>query len=190
MKNRPWYRILIFVGFLLIVAGITPGAYVLVRLGGGPAAKPLSVPVTLKQGTITSPDFAPTSSATQFITLDWNGIPLRQTAVDLDWKIVAGDGSVIQQGALTAILRGANTITLGQYQPTAGQHQKVVLDIHTDTEGDAAKATLNVGPAEQSVALSMDLPVVVTWAIWIGGPGLLLLIGLLIVKIRRERAEG
>jgi hypothetical protein len=180
----------VFFGFLLVVAGITPGAYVLARLGGNSSPKLLSVPVTLKQGSITSPEFTPASSATNFIALDWTGIPLRQTAVDLDWKILGSDGSVIQQGALTSILRGANNVTLGQYQPTAGQRQKVVLNVHTDTVGAGVNATLNVGPAETSVAVSNDIPVVVTWAIWIAGPGALLLIVLLFVKIRRERAEA
>jgi hypothetical protein len=175
---------------LLVVAGITPGAYVLARLGGNPNPKPLSVPVTLKQGTITTPEFTPASSATNFIELDWAGFPLRQTAVDLDWKIVAADGSVIQQGAATTILRGANNLTLGQYQPTPGQGQKVILNVHTDTVGSAVNATLKVGPAGESVAFSSDIPVVVTWAIWIAGSGALLLIVLLFVKIKRERAEA
>jgi hypothetical protein len=190
VKNWPWYRILVFVGFLLVVAGITPGAYVLARLSGNPNPKPFSVPVTLKQGTVTTPEFTPTSSGINFIELDWAGMPLRQTAVDLDWKIVTGDGSVIQQGAITTMLRGANNLTLGQYQPTPGQLQKVVLNVHTDTLGTAVNATLKVGPAGESVAFSSDIPVVVTWATWIAGPGALLLIVLLFVKIRRERAEA
>jgi len=190
VKNWPWYRILVFFGFLLVVAGITPGAYVLARLSVNPNPKPLSVPVTLKQGTITSPEFTPAASSTNFVELDWAGIPLRQTAVDLDWKIVTGDGSVIQQGALTTILRGANNVTLGQYQPTAGQRQKVVLNVHTDTIGAGVNATLKVGPSGESVAFSNDIPVVVTWALWIAGPGALLLIVLLFVKIRRERADA
>jgi hypothetical protein len=176
VKNWPWYRILVFFGFLLVVAGITPGAYVLARLSVNPNPKPLSVPVTLKQGTITSPEFTPAASSTNF--------------VELDWKIVTGDGSVIQQGALTTILRGANNVTLGQYQPTAGQRQKVVLNVHTDTIGAGVNATLKVGPSGESVAFSNDIPVVVTWALWIAGPGALLLIVLLFVKIRRERSDA
>jgi hypothetical protein len=175
---------------LLVVAGITPGAYVLIRLGGSPPPTPLSFPVTLKQGTVTSPDFTPTSSATSLIELDWNGFPPRQTAVDLDWKIVADSGSVLQQGSLTTILRGANNVTLGQYQPTPGQGQKVVLNVHTDTEGVGVNAILKVGSPEQPVALSYDLPRVASWAIWIGGPGALLLIGLLIMKFNYDRKES
>ncbi len=189
VKNWPWYRILVFLGFLLVVAGITPGAYVLARLGGSPNPKPVLIPVTLKQGTFTTPEFTPASTGTNFVEIDWAGIPLRQTAVDLDWKIVAADASVIQQGAVTTILRGANNITLGQYQPTAGQSQKIVLNVHTSTEGSAVNATLKVGPAGESVAFSNDIPVVANWAMGIAGPGALLLLLLLFVKIRRERED-
>jgi cytochrome c-type biogenesis protein CcmH/NrfF len=47
-----------------------------------------------------------------------------------------------------------------------------------------------VGPSGESVAFSNDIPVVVTWALWIAGPGALLLIVLLFVKIRRERSDA
>jgi hypothetical protein len=181
------YRILVFVGCLLVVAGVTPGAYVLVRLGGSPPPTPLSFPVTLKQGSITSPEFTPTSSATTPIELDWNGFPARQTGVDLDWKIVADNGSVLQQGSLATILRGANNVTLGQYQPTQGQGQKVVLNIHSDTEGTGVNAILKVGSPDQPVAFSNDIPRVAAWALWLAGPGTLLLVVLLIVKFISER---
>jgi hypothetical protein len=172
---------------LLVVAGIAPGVYVLVKLGGSPPPTPLSFPVTLKQGTITTSEFTPTSSATSLIELDWNGFPARQTAVDLDWKIVADNGSVVQQGSLATILRGANTLNLGQYQPTPGQAQKVVLNVHSDTLGAGANAILKVGSPEQPVALSYDLPRVASWALWVGGPGALLLLVLLFMKFNYER---
>jgi hypothetical protein len=187
VKNRFVYRILVFVGCLLVVAGITPGAYVLVRLGGSPPPTPLSFPVTLKQGTITSPEFTPAFSSTSLIELDWNGFPARQTGVDLDWKIIADNGSTLQQGSLATILRGANTVTLGEYQPTPGQGQKVVLNVHSDTEGAGVNAILKVGSPEQSFALSSDIPRVAAWAVWLAGPGFLLLIVLLFVKYVGER---
>jgi len=190
VENRLVYRILVLVGCLLVVAGITPGAYVLVRLGGSPPPTPLSFPITLKQGTITSSEFTPTSSATTPIELDWNDSPPRQTGVDLDWKIVADNGSVLQQGSLATILRGANNVTLGQYQPTPGQGQKVVLNVHNDTEGAGANAILKVGSPEQPVALSYDLPRVVAWALWVAGPGALLLLVLLIMKFNYERKSA
>jgi len=187
VKYWPWYKILVFFGFLLVVVGVMPGAYVVFQLGSGNHAKPLSVPVSLKQGVFTSPEFTSDSSGPYLVELDWRGFPPRQTAVDLDWMIVADNGSVIQQGTLSTILRGANTLPLGQYKPSSGQHQKVVLNVHTDTAGTGVNAQLEVGPQENSLTLSSELPLVSMWALFVALPGALLLLVMLIVKAIRER---
>ena len=50
VKKWPWNKILVWVGWLLLVVGVTPGAYIFVRLGATlTIQKPLSVPVSLKQ---------------------------------------------------------------------------------------------------------------------------------------------
>jgi len=52
------------------------------------------------------------------------------------------------------------------------------------------RAILKVGSPEQPVALSYDLPRVVAWALWVAGPGALLLLVLLIMKFNYERKSA
>jgi hypothetical protein len=128
VKKWPWNKILICVGWLLVVAGVAPGAYLLVRLGNAHNQKLLSVPVSLKQGAFTSPNFTAGPDGDYLIGLRWDPIPARQTSVDLDWKIVADNGSVVEHGSFNNLLRGANAVTLGSYKPISGQREQIVLD--------------------------------------------------------------
>jgi hypothetical protein len=181
--------ILVCVGWLLVIAGITPGTYILVQLGSAHNQKPLSVPVALKQGGFTSPYFTAGSSDDYQIDLTWDLIPARQTSVDLDWKIVADNGSVIEQGAFNNLLRGANTIRLGSYKPTPGQREEIVLDVHADVDQGGAHAKLEIGPPDTSSRLSGAIPFASGWAVVVTIPGaILLLIVVLVGTIRRKKS--
>jgi hypothetical protein len=188
VKKWPWKNILVCVGWFLLVVGIIPGTYILVRLGSAHSEKPLSVAVSLKQGEFTSPTFTAGGGDDYLIDLTWDLFPARQTSVDLDWKVVADNGSVVQQGSFNNLLRGANTIRLGTYKPNPGQREKVVLNVHEDVDQGGAHAKLDVGPAESWLGLANDIPFAAGWAFLVAGPAMLLLLGIAVVgTIRRKR---
>ncbi len=190
MKNWLWNKIFVSVGCLLVVAGITPGTYILVQLGSAHKEKPLSVPVSLKQGIYTSPSFTTGSGGDYLIDLNWDMIPARQTLVDLDWKIVAENGSVLEQGSFNSDLRGANTIRLGSYKPESGQREQVVLDVHQDVDQGGAHAKLEIGPQDTSLGLSNQIAFAAGWAAYVAGPGILLLIIWLILRTSRRKTSA
>jgi hypothetical protein len=190
LKKWPWKNILVCAGWLLLVVGIMPGAYILVRLGNTHSEKPLSVPVSLKQGEFTSPAFTAGSGGDYLVDLTWDLFPARQTSVDLDWKVVADNGSVVQQGSFNNMLRGANTIRLGSYKPNPGQHEQVILNVHADVNQGGAHAKLDVGPAESWVGLASDIPFAAGWAFVVAGPGILLLLGIAVVGGIRRKKSG
>ena len=190
MKKWPWNKILVCVGWLLLVVGIAPGAYLVVRLGSSHHAKPLSVPVTLKQGVISSPYFTPDSSGTYLVELNWDSFPARQTDVELDWKIEDENGSVIQQGSFGSILRGSNTVPLGEYQPTPGQRQRITLNVHQDVLGTSANTKIEIGPPDTTSQLSYLIPLAAEWAAFLAIPGAILLIALLIVGTMRRKKSA
>jgi hypothetical protein len=190
VQKWPWKNILVCVGWLLLVVGVAPGAYILMRLGNTHSEKPLSVPVSLKQGEFTSPTFTADGSRDYLIDLTWDLFPARQTSVDLDWKVVADNGSVVQQGSFNNLLRGANTIRLGSYKPNPGQRERIVLNVHADVDQGGAHAKLDVGPMESWLGLANDLPFVSGWAFLVAGPGVLLLLGLAVVGGFRRRKVG
>lgn len=190
MKKWPWKMILVCVGWLLVIAGITPGAYILVRLGSSHNQKPLSVPVSLKQGGFTSPYFTANSSDEYQIDLTWDLIPARQTSVNLDWKIVADNGSVMEQGTFNNLLRGANTIRLGSYKPTSGQREQIVLDVHADVDQGGAHAKLEIGPPDTTWRLSEAIPFASGWAVVVTIPGVILLLLVAIVGTIRGKKSA
>jgi uncharacterized membrane protein YtjA (UPF0391 family) len=190
VKKWPWDKILVCVGWLLVVAGITPGAYILVRLGSVHSQKPLSIPVSLKQGEFTSPWFTAGPGGDYLIDLTWDMIPARQTSVDLDWKIVADNGSVMEQGTFINLLRGANTIRLGSYTPNPGQREQIVLNVHEDVNQGGAHAKLDIGPLDTSPGFSDAIPFAAGWAAIVAIPGVILLLILLIVGAKRGKASG
>lgn len=188
VKKWPWHKILVCVGWLLVVAGITPGTYILVRLGTSHNQKPVSVPVTLKQGEFTSPYFTADSSDDYVISVHWDLLPARQTSVDLDWKIEADNGSVIQQGTFNNQLRGANLIRLGSYKPNSGQRERIVLNVHADVNQGGAHATLEIAPPDTSWRWSEAIPTVAGWAVFVAVPGVFLLLILALVGSKQRRA--
>lgn len=182
--------ILVGIGWLLLVAGITPGAYILVRLGNSHNQKPLSVPVSLKQGQFTSPYFTVNSGEDYLVNVNWDLVPARQTLVDLDWKIVADNGSVIQQGAFNNPLRGANSLRLGEYIPTSSQREQIVLDVHADADQGGAHATLEVAPPDTLWRVSEEIPVAAKWAAFVAFPGAILLLILLAMGAKQRKLSG
>lgn len=190
VKMWPWNKLLIVFGWLLVVAGITPGALILVGLGTGHNQKPLSVPVSLKKGEFTSPYFEASAGGNYLIDLNWDMFPARQTSVDLDWKIVADNGTVIEQGAISNILRGANTLTIGSYKSASAQREQIVLNVHEDVDQGGAHATLTIGPEDTTTGLSSGIPGAAKLAAFVSIPGAILLLVLVIAGARRRKAAS
>jgi hypothetical protein len=110
--------------------------------------------------------------------------------VELDWKIEADNGSVLQQGSYGSILRGSNTVPLGEYQPTPGQRQRITLNVHQDVPGTSANTKIEIGPPDPTAKLSYLIPLAAEWAAFLSIPGAILLIGLLIVGAVRKKKSA
>ena len=190
MKKWPWNKLLIVFGWLLVVAGITPGVLILVSLGTGHNQKPLSVPVSLNKGQFTSPYFQASAGADYLIDLNWDMFPARQTSVDLDWKIQSDSGAVIEQGTISNILRGANILTIGSYKPASTQREQIVLNVHEDVDQGGAHAILTIGPEDTTTGMSSAIPGAAKLAAFLSIPGAILLIILVIVGARRRKAAA
>ena len=190
MKKLPWKMILVCVGWLLLVAGIVPGNIHPRAVGSSHNAEAALRTCFAQARHYTSPSFTTGSGGEYLIDLNWDMIPARQTLVDLDWKIVAENGSVLEQGSFNSDLRGANTIRLGSYKPESGQREQVVLDVHQDVDQGGAHAKLEIGPQDTSLGLSNQIAFAAGWAAYVAGPGILLLIIWLILRTSRRKTSA
>lgn len=186
MKEGSRDKILLAVGCLLVVVGVGPLAD---SLWQGANAQPLSVPVTLKSGQYASPYFRTYLSGDYQAELTWmRGSPAPDADLDVDWKIVDDKGAVIKQGIHSGKLRGANDVILGYYRARFGQRQKIIMTIHRDVEGPSANAELDIGQPEIGLDLSFGIPMLLGWAVFVGGCGMILLCIFLIAKRRNNSA--
>lgn len=187
MKKWPWSKILAGVACLLVLVGVGPLAYVLWE---GAHAQPLSVPLSLKRGDYTSPYFRTYLSGAYQIQLEWARFPDPQTVVDLDWKIVDDSGAVIQQGAYSDRLRGANNVNLGEYRLSFGRRQRILTKVNQDVQGASANARLEIGQPEVSLDISYGILLILGWTAIVGGFGVIMLLVLLIRRVIRRNASA
>ena len=185
-RQWPWSRILVIVACLLILLGVGPLAWMFWE---GSNSQPLSMPLTLKRGEYTSPYFRTYLSGAYQIQMDWARFPDPQAIVDLDWKIVDPNGTVLRQGAYSDWLRGGNNINLGEYQAKFGQRQRIITRVHKDVEVDSADARLTIGQPEISLDIGYGAPLFLGWAGAVGGPGIIILCVLFIRGAVRRRGS-
>jgi hypothetical protein len=133
-------------------------------------AAPLSVPVSLRNGEISSPFFATYAHDEYQIELYF--LPPARPPTKLDWKVVNRQGSVITSGQYDD--RGfGNDAILGYYRPAWGTRQRVILDIHSDTGQKPVDTTLHVGIPERFEDASFAVIPTTAWAVIIGAVGLI-----------------
>jgi hypothetical protein len=136
--------------------------------------EPLSIPLPLKRGEFVSRYFKTDLDDSYQIDLYWSPFPDPKTEVDLDWKIVADTGIVIQQGTYKSRIDGANSVGLGTYRPKRGLRQRIVVNIHQDVQGSDGQPKLQIGVPEVSLDLAEGYyPLSTLWAGLFAGSGLI-----------------
>ena len=191
-QRSVWSRLLLVAGVVLILVGVAPT--LLLIWDGSRNYYPLSMPLTLARGQTTSPWFTPDVNDTWQIFLFWPHFILgpqvdpdkpdaraRPIPLSIDWKIVDDRDALIAQGTFADGLMGGNEVHLGSYTTRRGVRQRIILDVHTDVQGENdAHPTLKIEDSGPALDDSYAFPVFLGWAAIFGGSGLIvLLIGLL-----------
>ncbi len=186
-----WSRTLLILGAVLIVLGVAPMAYLLC-FGWAHNFTPLMMPLPLKPGQVTSPIFKTDLTDNYQIDLDWTWTPAQRLDhpidIAIDWRIVDPQGTLIQQGTFDHQGPEGNEIRLGFYQPAKrGLRQRIILDVRRDTpELASANPILRIETPERSLDQAYGSAFFMLVAAVIAGPGIILLIIGLILKLRRR----
>ena len=133
-------------------------------------AAPLSVPVSLRNGEISSPFFATYAHDEYQIELYF--LPPARPPAKLDWKVVNRQGAVIASGQLDD-RGGGNDAILGYYRPVWGTRQRVILDVHSDSGQKPVDTTLHVGMPERFEDASFAVVPATAWAVFVAVIGLI-----------------
>jgi hypothetical protein len=192
VKSWPWTRICFGVACTLVVASVAPIAY-LFWFGYTNNFQPLSMPFPLKQGEYASSFFKTDLNEPYQIFAAWHGDWGHPVTLDVDWKIVDDSGVVIQHGAKKYVdPRGfGNSVLLGQYQPTPGVRQRLILTNHVDSAGiGSCDPMLEVGVPEEGLKMAYGMAVAYVWAGGVGGAGVLMFLVLLIVRVIRPPRQA
>ena len=191
MKKWPWRRIPIALALLLIAVGVTPIA-LLLWFRRAHNFQPLSMPVPLKQGKYTSAIFRTDLDEPYMIQLEFSDSSHRSmglnpdAVLDLDWKIVDANGTMIQQGAQNTRLSWANSVNLAEYHPKRGAAQQLIFSLHRDiVEPQGSNVTLEINSTEDPEGMAIGYYMFLWWAIVVAGSGSILLA---ILLIRRRAA--
>ncbi len=108
----------------------------------------------------------------------------------MDWKIVDDQGAVLRQGSYVGQIYGgiAEDEKVGEYLPRPGTPLKVVLDIHQDIQRfDAAHPKLEVqANPEYGLENSYGGAAFLAWAVVVAGPGAIILLVLLLMRLTRR----
>jgi hypothetical protein len=175
MKAAKLTQLAWILGSILVLVGVGPLLYLL-WFGASHNFEPLSMPLPLKQGQYTSPEFKTDLDDTYQIDLNLDGMFVNQMNVHLFWKVVDNHGAVLAQGEYRN-LYGGNSAHLGFYRSKRGVRQRLVLTLPEDTQGmNNARARLSIGDPEQTLDMAYGSAAFLGWAVVIAGPGLILLL--------------
>jgi hypothetical protein len=190
VKNRTPEKIVARVGWLLVVVGLAPYAW-LVSWPLTHNLEALSIPLPLKRGEFVSPYFTTNSHDNYQIDLYWSSFPDPQTEVDLDWRILDENGTVIQQGTYKNQMGAANTVGLGTYRPGRKLRQRIVVNVHQDVQAPDAHPRLRIGQPDNSLDLAEGYyPLATLWAFVLAGSGLITLAVLRMRQWGREQKSS
>lgn len=188
-RRSVWGRVLLIAGSVLLVLGLAPGVY-LYWFGLTHNFAPLSMPLPLTHGQVTSPLFKTDLTDNYQIDLDWTGTPAQRfdqpIDIAIDWKIADPQGNLIREGAFERNGPQGNALHLGFYQPTRrGLRQRIIVDVRRDVpELAGAHPVLSVETPERNLEQAYGLAFAMFLAAVIAGPGLILLIVGLVLRAR------
>jgi hypothetical protein len=105
--------------------------------------------------------------------------------LDMDWEIVDERGIVMQQGAYNDRIYSGEEARLGEYLAKPGSRLKINLRIHDDVQGfDSAHPKLEFQPnPEYGLENAYGAAAFITWAAFVAGPGLIILLVLLSILL-------
>lgn len=190
VENWPWSKIIAAIGWFLVLLGVAPIGY-LFWWSFSHNLRPLSMALPLKRGEYSSPFFKTDLDDSYQVDVTWNGSVRQHLAMDLEWRVADDHGITIQKGFLK-YQGGGNTVTLCQYRPKRGLHQRIVIRNLEDAEGmEAAHPILEVGLPERTLGMSYVAAYALKWARNVAGAGLLLLLSVFVWRaIHRNRPSG
>ena len=200
MKRWPWRRILTCIACLLVVVGIAPLAYLSWWINVHDW-NPMTMSLPLEHGEYTSPFFTTDLNKPYYLVVISDRIRDGQTAsciegskvidsyacagvgriLNIDWKIVNEQGTVMQQGIYNDRIYSGVETRLGEYLVKPGSHLKINLRIHEDVQGfDFAHPKLQFQPnPEYGLENAYGAAAFMAWAAFVAGAGVVILLILL-----------
>jgi hypothetical protein len=181
------------IGWLLILIGITPLAYLL-WFGTAHNFEPLSAPISLNRGDYTSAFFK--TDLDEDYQVEIYSIPHHRTPLDLDWKIVDESGALIQSGVYTEDqhIGGNDAILTRRYRPKRGSPNRVILNIHQDVQAKDSErqlqptdTRLHIGVPERGLEQAYGSVAAIVWAAGVAGLGTIILAFLLVLRALRPK---
>jgi hypothetical protein len=175
-----WSRRKVLVEVLVwAVVGLGPFTYLL-WWGTPDIIGPQSAPISLEPGKFTSPYFTPAADESYQIEIYF--LPINRTPLDLDWKVVEGNGTVIANGSYKDEAVGGNDAILGQYVPWRRSRQRILVAIHQGENVPNSHPRLHIGLPERGLAMAYGLPIVIGWAILVAFAGAIRVLVATLVK--------
>jgi hypothetical protein len=189
VKRRPWGTIFLGVGISLALVGVAPLGYLLWR-GSAHNWEPLSAHISLKRGQYKSPLF--TTDLDDDYQIEIYFLPPHQIPLDLDWRVVDASGTNIQSGTYSEDhqMGGNDVILTRSYRPKRGSLQRIIVSIHQDVQVDDTDTRLHVGLPEKGLEQAYGSAVAIRWAAIVAGPGAIMLLVLLILRVIRPKIPG
>ena len=176
------------IGGVLILAGVTPFAYLL-WFGTAHNFEPLSAPLSLNRGEYTSALFK--TDLDEDYQVDIYSLPYNRSPLDLDWKIVDERGALIQSGVYTEDQHygGNDAILTRRYRPKRGSANRIILNVHQDVQAKSGEGQLqptdvrlHIGVPERTLEQASGSVAAIAWAAVVGGLGAIILIFLLVMR--------
>ena len=190
LKRWPWRKILLGVGWSLILFGLAPLLCVYWRSLVTHSPRPVSIPVALKRGEYSSPFFETESNEDYLIDIQWDSSGAEWKSLNLDWRIVDDRGALLEKGTYNYRLRG-NTAALGHYHSTRRLRQKVIVRNLQDAQGlDLAHAKLEISLPERSLDAGYAAIGAYVLVLVVAGPGVLILLSIAIFRAIRSNAPA
>ena len=196
MKSWPWGKIFFWTACFLVVLGISPLAALMWHFYAH-NFQPLSMQLPLKQGTYTSAVFKTDLDESYMIQIDFldatqhSRVMNPDAVLDMDWKIVDDHDAVVAHGTQGFRLSSSSGVNLGDYHPQRGLRQRIIIDMHRDlVEPNGSSVTLEVNSTEDPEGRAFGYGMFLRWAVLVAGPGVVVLLVLLFLRIiRRAAAE-